>query len=73
MASIAKRWGNPPQELQKEGGKAVDIRNMKVKTDSYVYLVKLLTFEATREGAYYYKIVLIQFQVVSSSLDHVSW
>lgn len=29
---------------------------MKIKNHSYVYLVKLLTFDQTKEGAFYYKI-----------------
>lgn len=56
MASIAKRWRNPPLTLKKEGGQAFTVENLETRTDSFVYLVRLLTFEETASGAGYFKI-----------------
>ena len=56
MASIAKRWRNPPLTLKKEGGQAFTVENLETRTDSFVYLVRLLTFERTARGASYFKI-----------------
>ena len=56
MASIALRWRNPPLTLQREGGQAFTVENLETRTDSFVYLVQLLTFEETASGAAYFKI-----------------
>ena len=56
MASIAKRWRNPPLTLKKEGEQAFTVENLETRTDSFVYLVRLLTFEETVRGASYFKI-----------------
>jgi hypothetical protein len=56
MASISKRWRNPPLTLQREGGQAFTVENLEKRTDSFVYLVRLLTFEETTSGAGYFKI-----------------
>ena len=56
MASIALRWRNPPQTLKREGGEAFTVENLEKRTDSFVYLVRLLTFEETASGAAYFKI-----------------
>ena len=56
MASIALRWRNPPQTLKREGEEAFTVENLEKRTDSFVYLVRLLTFEETASGAAYFKI-----------------
>lgn len=56
MASIAQRWRNPPLTLKKEGGQAFTVETLKTRTDSFVYFVRLLTFEETSSGARYFKI-----------------
>ena len=56
MASIALRWRNPPLTLKREGGEAFTVENLEKRTDSFVYLVRLLTFEETASGAAYFKI-----------------
>ena len=56
MASIAQRWRNPPLTLKKEGGQPFTLENLETRTDSFVYLVRLLTFEETTSGASYFKI-----------------
>jgi predicted GIY-YIG superfamily endonuclease len=56
MASIAMRWQNPPVTLKKEGGQAFAVENLETRSNSFVYLVQLLTFEATSNGAHYFKI-----------------
>jgi len=56
MASIAQRWRNPPLTLKKEGGQPFTVENLETRTDSYVYFVRLLTFEETASGARYFKI-----------------
>ena len=56
MASIAKRWRNPPMTLKKEGGQPFTVENLETRTDSFVYFVRLLTFEETASGARYFKI-----------------
>ena len=55
-ASIALRWRNPPQTLKREGGQPFDVETLETKRGSFVYLVRLLTFEETSSGACYYKI-----------------
>jgi hypothetical protein len=56
MASIALRWRNPPKWLKREGGQPFDVETLETKRGSFVYLVRLLTFEETSSGACYYKI-----------------
>ena len=56
MASIAQRWLNPPLTLKKEGGQPFTLENLETRTDSFVYFVRLLTFEETASGARYFKI-----------------
>ena len=56
MASIVLRWRNPPQTLKREGEEAFTVENLEKRTDSFVYLVRLLTFEETASGAAYFKI-----------------
>ena len=56
MTSIAKRWRNLPLTLKKEGEQAFTVENLETRTDSFVYLVRLLTFEETARGASYFKI-----------------
>ena len=56
MASIALRWRNPPKSLKREGGQPFDVETLETKRGSFVYLVRLLTFEETSSGACYYKI-----------------
>ena len=56
MASIAQRWANPPQTFKKEGGQPFEVETLQTRSDSYVYLVRLLTFEETASGASYFKI-----------------
>ena len=56
MASIAQRWRNPPLTLKKEGGQPFTLENLETRTDSFVYFVRLLTFEETASGARYFKI-----------------
>ena len=56
MASIALRWRNPPQTLKREGGQPFDVETLETKRGSFVYLVRLLTFQETSSGACYYKI-----------------
>ena len=56
MASIVLRWRNPPLTLKREGGEAFTVENLEKRTDSFVYLVRLLTFEETASGAAYFKI-----------------
>lgn len=56
MASIAKRWRNPPLILKREGGQAFTVENLETRQDSFVYLVRLLTFGETAGGAGYFKI-----------------
>ena len=56
MASIALRWRNPPLTLKREGGEAFTVENLETRTDSFVYLVRLLTFEETASGAAYFMI-----------------
>ena len=56
MASIAQRWRNPPLTLKKEGGQPFTVENLETRTDSFVYFVRLLTFEETASGARYFKI-----------------
>ena len=55
MTSIAKRWRNPPMTLQKEGGQAFMVENLETRTDSFIDLLRLLTFEDTARGASYFK------------------
>lgn len=56
LASIAMRWKNPPEKLQKEKGRPFAITDLIEEAHSHVYLVRLLTFDATAEGRAYYKI-----------------
>lgn len=56
MASIAQRWSNPPLTLKKEGDQPFTVESLETRTDSYVYFVRLLTFEETVNGARYFKI-----------------
>ena len=56
MASIVRRWNNPPTQLKREGGQPFAVETLKMSTDAYVYLVRLLTFEPTASGASYFKI-----------------
>ena len=56
MASIAQRWRNPPLTMKKEGGQAFTVESLETRTDSFVYFVRLLTFEETASGARYFKI-----------------
>ena len=56
MAYIAKRWRNPPLTLKKEGGQAFIVEGLEAQTDSFVYFVRLLTFEETVSSAGYFKI-----------------
>ena len=56
MASIALRWSNPPKTLKRESGQPFDVETLETKRGSFVYLVRLLTFEETSSGACYYKI-----------------
>ena len=56
MASIAKRWRNPPLTLKKEGEQTFTVENLEKQTDSFVFLVRLQTFEETARGASYFKI-----------------
>lgn len=56
IASIIRRWRNPPLELQREGGKPFDINTLQARKSACVYLVELLTFEETAGGKKYYKI-----------------
>ena len=56
MASIALRWRNPPLTLKKEGSQAFTVENLETRTNSFVYFVRLLTFEETANGARYFKI-----------------
>lgn len=43
--------------MKREGGQPFDVETLETKRGSFVYLVRLLTFEETSSGAYYYKIV----------------
>jgi len=56
MASIALRWRNPPKWLKRDGGQPFDVETLETKRGSFVYLVRLLTFEETSSGDCYYKI-----------------
>lgn len=56
MASIAQRWHNPPLTLKKESGQPFTVEHLEKRTDSFVYFVRLLTFEETANGARYFKI-----------------
>lgn len=56
MASITQRWANPPRTFKKEGGQPFEVETLQTRSDSYVYLVRLLTFEETASGAAYFKI-----------------
>ena len=56
MCSIVKRWGNPPIKLKKDGGKPFSVDTLQVQKESFVYLVRLLTFEETAKGGAYFKI-----------------
>ena len=56
MASIVKRWGNPPYKLQLENGSVFTVADLQVENHSYVYLVELLTFYRSKQGEAYYKI-----------------
>ena len=56
MASISLRWRNPPKTLKREGGQPFDVETLETKRGSFVYLVRLVTFEETSSSACYYKI-----------------
>ena len=56
MTSIAKRWRNPPMTLKKAGGQAFMVENLETRTDSFVELLRLQTFEDTARGVSYFKI-----------------
>jgi hypothetical protein len=56
MADIAMRWKNPPEQLQKDKGRPFSVADLIEESHSHVYLVQLMTFDATADGRAYYKI-----------------
>lgn len=56
MAAIASRWSNPPEKLQREQGRPFALKDLKEDSHSYVYLVRLMTFDETGDGRLYFKI-----------------
>lgn len=56
MADLVLRWPNPPAKLQPENGPAFSLHDLQDETHSHVYLVRLLTFDQTAAGKFYYKI-----------------
>ena len=56
MAGMAMRWKNPPEKLQKDKGGPFSFADLEEEAHSHVYLVRLLTFDATADGRAYYKI-----------------
>lgn len=56
MADLVLRWPNPPAKLQPEKGPAFSLHDLQDETHSHVYLVRLLTFDHTVAGKFYYKI-----------------
>jgi hypothetical protein len=53
---MAMRWKNPPEKLQKDKGRPFSFADLEEEAHSHVYLVRLLTFDATADGRAYYKI-----------------
>ena len=53
---MAMRWKNPPEKLQKDKGRPFSLADLVEEAHSHVYLVRLLTFDATADGRAYYKI-----------------
>jgi len=46
----------PAIDTEKRGGQPFTVENLETRTDSFVYFVRLLTFEETAKGARYFKI-----------------
>jgi hypothetical protein len=56
MADIATRWDNPPSKLKPGNGPPFRMSDLSDELASFVYLVRLLTFDETSKGEAYYKI-----------------